>query len=264
MSHASWDSYVRFRTRAMLRLAAIAGLELVEEPGLVAVLSREPGSRGALLVTDAVPEARLDAALSRGYPMWIALLPAARGLAPAAAARGWAAQDDRVAMTHPDLQRLPLPPLPPDVQVLPVAVRQGSEGYPLVDAVRLSLSYGEVQTPAAVRDLEIEARLLRSLPGIQFYAAVGPDGTCIGTAGSRVVQGAALVASVATDVAQRRRGIGTALTAVALRGAAAAGAREAYLDATAEGVGIYRRLGFVEIGPVRWCERSEAIDPPPH
>ena len=61
---------------------------------------------------------------------------------------------------------------------------------------------------------------------------------------------------VATLPSYRRRGIGTAITAATLQAAAEAGAREAFLDASPAGVGIYRRLGFAEIGPVCWCERS--------
>lgn len=251
----SWSDYVDFRLRAMRRLAALARLEVVEDDGLVAALSPLERARGAMLLTSAVPEDRLDAALARGLPGWVALLPDAASLAPAVAARGFDAQEQRVAMAMPDLRQLAPPPVPPGVLVQPVAVRQGTDGFPLEEAIRLAFTYAE-ETPAAVRDLEIEAQLIGQLTGIRFFAAVDPDGELLGTAGSRVVDGSALVASVATHHQARGRGIGTALTGVALLAAAQAGATEAYLDATPAAVGIYRRLGFREIGPVCWCERS--------
>ena len=251
----SWADYVDFRLRAMRRLAALAGLDVVEDDGLVAVLSAEERSRGAMLVAGPVPEARLDAALARGLPGWVALLPEAAPLAPAVAARGFDAQEQRVAMALTDLRHLAPPPVPPGVTVQPVAVRQGAEGFSLDRAIRLAFTYAE-ETPAAVRDLEIEAQLIGQLTGIRFFAAVDGEGELLGTAGSRVVDGSALVASVATHPSARGRGIGTAMTGVALVAAAEAGATEAYLDATPAAVGIYRRLGFREIGPVCWCERS--------
>jgi len=256
MTAPSWDSYVRFRTRAMHRLAELAGLHLLQEPGIVGALSRERGSRGALLLSAAVDRAGVEEVLREGTPQWVALLPPAAELAPLLAERGWDVQEERVTMAMDDLDQLAVPALPTGVELRQVAVRPGAEGYPLDEAMRLAFLYGEPETPAAIRDLEIEARLLRQLPGIRFFAAVAADGSCVGTAGSRVVDGAALVASVATHPSVRRQGIGTAMTAIALQAAAQAGATRAYLDATPLAVGIYRRLGFAEIGPIRWCERS--------
>lgn len=251
----SWETYVDFRTRAMHRMAVLSGLELVRDDGLVGVLSREPGTRGGLLLTTPVAPVQLDAALQRGTPQWVALLPPAAAMGDECAARGWSVQEDRMTMALADLAQVRTPPLPDEVEVRPVAVRRGASGYPLAEAVRLAYLYGEEATPAE-RDLELEAQLLRTLTGIRFFAAVAQDGSCVGTAGSRVVDTAALVASVATEPKWRRRGIATGLTAIALRAAADGGASEAYLDATESAVGIYRRLGFAELGPVRWCERA--------
>lgn len=78
----SWDHYVDFRLRAMRRLAALAGLDVVEDAGLLAAVSTEERSRGAMLVAADVPEARLDAALAHGVPGWVALLPGFRDIGP--------------------------------------------------------------------------------------------------------------------------------------------------------------------------------------
>ena len=251
-----WDAYVSFRKRALVRLAALAGLELVDEPGLIGAVSPTRGARGGLLLTQELPSTRLDAVLHQGRPQWVAVLPPAARMVTDVAAHGWDVVEQRHAMALPDLTQVRDAVLPPGVSVLPVALRQGATGYPLDAALRLAVEYGEGAAPAAFRDLELEARLLRKLPGIQFFAATTEDGSCVGTAGSRVVDRSALVASVATYPSARKRGIGTAMTAVALRAAAAAGAVDAYLDSTEAGRGIYARLGFVEVGPVLYCERS--------
>lgn len=255
MSTPSWDGYIRFRVRAMERLAALTGGTLVQEPDLVALVSPEHGSRGGLLLTGPVPEQRIDEVLRHGSPQWVALLPGAQSLADAVAARGWDQQDERITMATHDLASVPRPSLPEGVELHQVAVRQGAEGFPLEAAVRLYTLYDE-PTPAALRDLEIEAQLVRRLSGISLFAAVTVDGSCVGTAGSRVVDGDAWIAAVATAPHARDRGIGTAMTATALHAAARDGARQAYLDATAIAISIYRRLGLSQIGPVRWCERS--------
>lgn len=256
MSASTWDAYVAFRARALQRLASLTGGRLVEELGAVRLVSAGDGVRGGLLVWDAVAVEHLRTVLlADSAPQWVALLPPAAELAPVVADAGWDLQEQRVAMAMPDLSRLRPPSAPPDVVIGPVAVRQASDGFSLEDAVRLSVLYGE-DPSASSRDLELEAQLLRRLTGIRFFAALDADGTCVATGGSRVVDGAALVAGVATLPSHRRRGIGTAITAVALQAAAEAGAWEAFLDSSPAGVGIYRRLGFTEIGPVCWCERS--------
>jgi predicted acetyltransferase len=55
---------------------------------------------------------------------------------------------------------------------------------------------------------------------------------------------------VNTDPAWRGRGVGTVMTAAALRSASDAGAQRAYLDASALGLSIYQRLGFASVGAV--------------
>lgn len=256
MSSATWDAYVGFRTRALQRLAGLTGGRVVEEPGVVRLVSDDDDVRGGLLVWGAMaPEPLREVLVADSAPQWVALLPPAAELAPVVADSGWDRQEQRVAMAMPDLSQLTPPPTPPDIVIGPVAVRQASDGFSLEDAVRLSVLYGE-DPSASSRDLELEAQLLRRLSGIRFFAALDADGQCVATGGSRVVDGAALIAGVATLPSHRRRGIGTAITAVALQAAAESGAHEAFLDASPSGVGIYRRLGFSEIGPVRWCERS--------
>ena len=77
-------------------------------------------------------------------------------------------------------------------------------------------------------------------------------------------EGVAAVHHVVTLPEVRRRGIGTAMTARALRDAHALGYRVAVLTASPDGIGSYRRLGFREFCQVRryeW-EPSDGLDHP--
>lgn len=61
---------------------------------------------------------------------------------------------------------------------------------------------------------------------------------------------------VATAPAHRRRGYATAAVKAALAAAAARGCRTASLLATPDGVGLYARLGFADLGPAElWATR---------
>jgi ribosomal protein S18 acetylase RimI-like enzyme len=63
-----------------------------------------------------------------------------------------------------------------------------------------------------------------------------------------VSHGVAGVFYVATVESARRRGLGDALTRIAARAGFALGARAAWLGASEMGAGLYRRIGFVELG----------------
>ncbi len=62
--------------------------------------------------------------------------------------------------------------------------------------------------------------------------------------------------NISTAAGYRRRGFGTALTAKPLVDARSAGFMTAILQAAPEGVGLYRRLGFVEFGEIAEYKRS--------
>lgn len=90
----------------------------------------------------------------------------------------------------------------------------------------------------------------RSAAGFSHLLAV-VAGVPVGCAATFVRDGWGEVQHVVTVAAMRRRGIGTALTVAALRTIGAHGATTAVLTSSPDGLRIYRRLGFWQVGRVR-------------
>ena len=79
------------------------------------------------------------------------------------------------------------------------------------------------------------------------------DGRPIGTALALEHDHGVLISAVTVLPVARRRGVGTALTIIALQ---VAPGRSATLSATADGLPLYRRLGFAEVGRQRHWQQS--------
>ena len=250
----AWDDYIAFRRRALHRMADLADLERVDEPGLVGALATSGPARGGVLVVDPHGADALLDVLQSGLPQWIGLRHRDGRLLAALAQQGWHISQELQAMSLSDLRALRAVPMPKGISSVEVAIARGRPGYPLHLALEVQLEHDRDDAAAPARDLELEAQLMREL-SVRFFAAVTDDGACVGTAGSRVVDSSALVAAVTTIPSYRRRGLGTAMTCRALLSAREDGATNAFLDATPAGAGIYRRLGFSELGPVVYCER---------
>ena len=110
------------------------------------------------------------------------------------------------------------------------------------------------QLPA--RSGELHPAGSQHLPGLTLLVAE-IDGEGVGTALSVATSRVNNVGAVAVMPAQRERGIGAALTEAAI---AAADTVPATLSATAAGRGVYRRLGFTEVG--RPLHHHRSIDGP--
>jgi ribosomal protein S18 acetylase RimI-like enzyme len=93
------------------------------------------------------------------------------------------------------------------------------------------------------------AVLLREAAPQWFYVGY-LHGEPVATAEATVHAGTAGLYNIATRAGFRGRGIGSMLTWQPLRDARAAGCDLAVLQAAAEGVGLYRRLGFVGFGEI--------------
>lgn len=95
-----------------------------------------------------------------------------------------------------------------------------------------------------------------SLEGLRCYVAYLGE-TPVGTSIAFTIAESVVVLNVATLASCRRRGIGTELTAHALRDEFAAGAQWACLQSTPLGYGLYQRLGFRELEVwTEWVARS--------
>jgi predicted acetyltransferase len=68
---------------------------------------------------------------------------------------------------------------------------------------------------------------------------------------------------VSTRSAWRRRGFGTAMTVHALRATRADGVHTAVLQASADGAGVYARIGFTPFGEVTEYKPTWTVGGPP-
>jgi ribosomal protein S18 acetylase RimI-like enzyme len=211
------------------------GQPVVDEPGVRGTLGSPEDPFARLLVSDDRAEPLL-AALD-GPAVVIVLEGAPRC---AALLAGWEATPI-AAMVLRELNTLADLSLPGELTVRHVERLPGDPpGVPLADAVA-----AVVRADPAAGSPEGLAAFVRQMPAnVVLFAAVDAGGTVQATSGRGVYGEDASVTFVNTDPGWRGRGIGTAMTALALRDARAAGARRACLTATAAGRGIYERLGF--------------------
>jgi ribosomal protein S18 acetylase RimI-like enzyme len=122
----------------------------------------------------------------------------------------------------------------------------------------LRLAEGALELTAVV------GGLLRSLAGVTGLGDDAPirhylgrlEGEAVGIATLHLGGRVAGIYNVGTPEAFRGRGIGSALTMAALVDARASGATTAALQSSELGLGVYRRLGFVEVGTIRAVGRA--------
>ena len=158
------------------------------------------------------------------------------------------------AMVCQDLGVVPEPSLPTGLTLQPVRrVLQGpGGGVPLKEAVAAAAR----ATSATDASSDALTSYLKSLPGDPLlFAAVDQDGIVRGTSGSRTFGTYAYAFFVNTDPGWRRRGVGLAMTAAALRSSVREGATRASLDASDSGAALYRRLGFTAVAQITQFSR---------
>ena len=136
----------------------------------------------------------------------------------------------------------------------------------VVFAISPGLSIERVRTEAQLRDFAVVNAANWSPPDaqvVEFYRRAAPallapvsplrlsvgclDGEPVATAEATVDEVVGLY-NICTLEAQRGRGFGSALTLQPLLDARAVGVTAAILQASADGVGLYRRLGFRDYG----------------
>ena len=98
------------------------------------------------------------------------------------------------------------------------------------------------------------------LDGYEVYLGRA-DGRAVTTAASYLVDGEVGIYNVATPAEYRGRGYGAAITENAVREGFAAGADLAYLQSSAIGESVYRRLGFREVVTYVLLTRPTEVSP---
>jgi GNAT superfamily N-acetyltransferase len=245
----SVDRYVAgFRDRALTTQQP--GQELIDEPGVVGLVGRTTGTLdGRVLVTD---DRALDVLTARLPALSASIV---RVFRDAASCHRLMSESERyrptrcAAMVCDDLDAIPDLPLAAGLSLRPISTGPGDNGgVPLADAAVAALRSDVAMAPTT--DLHDFLDYLRSIPNSRYLAAVDDHGVVRATAASANWHSTTGVYFVNTDPEWRGRGVGTAMTATALRAAAAAGARLACLDASAMGLSIYLRLGFEQVGAI--------------
>jgi GNAT superfamily N-acetyltransferase len=132
--------------------------------------------------------------------------------------------------------------LPAGLRMSPVRWKAAEDGVS-VEEVAAACRAADPGIAAAFDDTGFAA-LLRRAPEADLLAAVDAEGRVRGTAATAVLAGEATVYLVSTDAAWRGRGVASALTAEVVRRAFERGAESANLEASAQGRGLYERLGF--------------------
>ena len=113
--------------------------------------------------------------------------------------------------------------------------------------------------PAEAAEAVEHMEAARDDPSGRYVRLAGRiGGELVGTAALLDRHGVAGIFIVTTPPAHRRRGIGTALTAAALLAGRDRGLRTGILQATPDGVPVYRRMGFTTVGEYRLMTMPEA------
>lgn len=145
--------------------------------------------------------------------------------------------------------------LPAETPVMDFAIQETNDAATLRQWCQISNTVFEMPSPVA----EIFFDFLTHMNNRTHRAFLGAHrGQPVSTSMLILVAGVAGVYNVATLSNARRRGIGFAMTHAAMMEARKAGYRIATLQATEEGVGVYRRLGFRE-----YCKFSQYLWSPP-
>jgi GNAT superfamily N-acetyltransferase len=241
------ELYIR-AFHARCDVAASAGQEQLDEPGVRGVLAWTGGPRARLLVTD-----------DRAYDVLAALLADIRaGMINVFASASqcadlvgrhtaWRAATV-TAMIRWGLDAVPSSPLPDELTLRRVRRLEDDprDGVSLADAAAAAMNADpRIEGPPEAFD-----SYLRGLsPTVRLFAAVDRDGLVRATSGTGVFGHAASVFFVNTDPGWRKRGVAHAMTAAALVASKGAGAQHACLDATDTGLRIYEQLGFQPVTP---------------
>lgn len=162
-------------------------------------------------------------------------------------------QERQTGMICTDLAGVPRPPLPDSLQLSRVQVGDISDPrLPTTAAFAAAIEAEDGPPPGSM----LPAVLRMAARPVQLFAAVDRGGSIQATSAAAASGTTGMLWGIGTMHDWRGQGVGTAMTAVAVHGAADLGATTLLLDATEQGESIYRRLGFTAYGTtVEWHTR---------
>ena len=243
------EQYVAgFRERVTAMRAP--GQEVLDVPGLVALAGLNGRLRnGRILVTDDRALPLVSERLDELCPRVVLVLASAPRCHDHLAGSGTFRSEAATAMVCERLDATTTPSLPDELTLHALDPAPAPHGtVRLEEAAAAALAADPEVAPT--QDLDDFVAFLRAMPDTHFFAAVDRGGAVRATSAATRSGETTAVFFVSTDANWRGRGVGTAMTATALRAAAEAGARRACLDASVLGAPIYHRLGFTDVGQV--------------
>jgi ribosomal protein S18 acetylase RimI-like enzyme len=181
----------------------------------------------------------------RPFSWWVGPADQPADLADLLVAAGLERAETELAMAA-DLAALRVGDLSPGG----LEIRRARTATGLLDFARIIAANSTPPDPMVLRFYELAAPHLLSPDAPQWlyvgYLADEPVATAELTVGGGVVG----LYNISTLESRRRRGIGTALTLRPLLDARARGYHTAVLQASADGVGVYARVGFEPFGRI--------------
>lgn len=244
--------------RDRILASARPGQTVLDAPGIIGMLGSGPESvdHGRVVVTDDRAAPVLAEKLPILFARLVVVLHSATACHELMSTAAGYDEHACTAMTCADLSAVAPSDLPAGLELRCVRRLPHETGsVALEDAAAAAVRADPEGAPQ--QELDGFVAYLRSLPKAQLIAAVDRRGCVRATAGWSTFAGTAGVFFVSTDPGWRGRGVATAMTAAALRGAVDEGARRASLDASEAGVGIYLRLGFTAVGPMTQFVRAD-------
>lgn len=163
-------------------------------------------------------------------------------------------QEHQTGMICTDLGAVPRPPLPEPLRL--TRVQLGALADPeLPTTADFAAAVEAEDGPPPGSMLPVLLRWADR--AVSLVAAVDPAGALQATSAASATGEAGMLFGIGTMAAWRGRGVGTAITAVAVHACRELGATTLLLDATHAGASIYRRLGFTAYAPtVEWHTRT--------
>jgi ribosomal protein S18 acetylase RimI-like enzyme len=185
------------------------------------------------------------AGAGRPFSWWVGPADRPAELGPTLESLGLERAETELAMAMP-LESLPvaIPPVPG------LEVRRVRTADDLALLAKITAANWTPPDPDVLRFYQRTAASLLSPSAPQWFYLGLLEGDVVATAEATVDDGTVGLYNIATRADVRGRGIGSTMTWQPLRDARAAGCDLAILQAAAEGVGLYRRLGFDSFGTI--------------